>query len=84
MEEGEGPGTGAWDEEEAQDEDNKEDNYEGTTTCGEDINGPDEDVDKDDHVSDRDKDFDWDDVRGGGGSDAEKWESGGRDGDEDK
>ena len=71
-------------EEEERDKYNKEDGDEGTMVSGEDIGGPNEDTDRDDSVSDGDKDDDQYAVRGGGGSESDKWESGGSDGDENK
>ena len=72
-EEGEGSRTGAPEEEEARDKDGKEERNEGTTTSGEDIDRPDKDAERDDNVSDGDKDVDGDAVRGSGGSEADKW-----------
>ena len=48
------------------------------------IDGPKEDAEQDDNVSYGDDDVDQDAVRGGGSSEAEEWESGGSDGDEDE
>ena len=72
-EEGEGSGTGVLEEEEVRYNDNKEGDYEGTTTSGEDINGTGEDAERDDNVSDGDEDVDWDAIWSGGGSEAYKW-----------
>ena len=83
-EEGKGYGTGASGEEEARDEDNKKYGNEGTTTSGEEINGLDEDAERDDNVSNGDEDVNRDAVQSSGGSEADEWESGGSDGDKDE
>ena len=54
------------------------------TKSGEDIDGPNKDTKRENNVSDGDEDVDRDSIRGGGGSEAERWESGGSNGDEDK
>ena len=43
---------------------------------GEEIDGPDEDAEQDDDVSDGDEDVDRDAVKGSGNSGADEWESG--------
>ena len=72
---------GVSEEGEARDEDNKKDKDEGTTTSREDIDGPDEDAERDNNVSDGDKDVDRGAIQGSGGYKADKWESCGSDGD---
>ena len=62
----------------------EEDGDDGTTTSGEDINGPDKDAEQDDGIFDEEKDVDWDAVWGSGGSEVNKWVSGGSDGDKEK
>ena len=54
------------------------------TTSGEEIDGTKEDKERDNDVSDGDKDVNRYAIRDGGGSDADEWESGGSDGDKDK
>ena len=63
---------GASEEEEARDKDGDE----GTATSGEEIDGTEEDAEQDDDISNGDEDIYRDAVRGGGGSEAEKCESG--------
>ena len=84
MEEREISGTGASEEVKAWDEDYEGGSDEGTTTSGEDINRPDEDTERDDNISNGEKYVDRDVVRGGGGSEADKWDSSIIDGNEDK
>ena len=50
-------------------------------TSGEYIEGPNKDAERDDDVSNGDEDVDREAVRGGGVSEAEKWENGGSNGD---
>ena len=57
-EEGGGSGMGASEEEGAWYKDEEEDGDEGTMTSGEEIDGPNENVEQDDNVSDGDKDVD--------------------------
>ena len=83
-EEGEGSETGALEEEEVRYKDYKEDGDEGTKTSREEIDILNEDVERDKNVSSGDDDVDRDAVQVGGGSEEDKWESGGSDGDEDK
>ena len=83
-EEGEGYRTIALDEEEARDNHIKEDGNKGTTASGEKIDRPDEDAEQDNDVFNGDKDFNQDAVMSGSGSEAEKWESGESDGEEDE
>ena len=45
-------------------------------TSREEVDGPDKDAEQDNDVSDWDEDIDRDAIRGGGGSEAEKCESG--------
>ena len=71
-------------EEDSLDEDNEEGGNEETTTSGEEIDRTKEYAERYDDVSDREKDVDQDTVWGGGGSEADEWESGGIDVDEDK
>ena len=80
---GEGSGTGVLEEEEVWDKYNKEDVNEEMKTSREEINGTDEDAEQDEYVSYGDEDIVQDAVRGSGGSEAEKWEGGGSNGDED-
>ena len=84
MEEGEGSRTGVSEEEEAWYEDDNKDGVEMTTASGEDINIPNEDAERDNNVFDGDEDVDRDAVRGGGGSEADEWETGRIDGDKDE
>ena len=72
----------ALEEGKSQDEDEEEDGDEGMTTSREDIDRPDDDAEQDGNVSDGDKDIYRDTIRGGGGSEAGEWESGGSYGDE--
>ena len=83
-EEGEVSGMGASEEKEVRDKDEEKDSDEGTTASGEDINGLDEDVERDEDVSNGDKYVDWDAVWGGGRSEVDKWGSSRCNRDEDK
>ena len=75
---------GASEGEELQDEEEEEDGDEGTTTSGEEIDRPDKDAERDNDVSDGDEDVDWDTLWGGGGFEADEWESGGSNRDKDE
>ena len=57
-----GSGTGASEEEEARDEEDEKDSDEGTMMSGEEIYGPGEDAEREDDVSDVEKDIDHDAV----------------------
>ena len=83
-EEGEVSGTGVLEEEEAWYEDDYEYGDGGTTTSGEEIDGPDGDGERDDYVSDEDEDVNRDTIPGGEVSEADEWESGRSDRDEDR
>ena len=75
---------GASEEKEVRDKDEEKDSDEGTTASGEDINGLDEDVERDEDVSNGDEYVDWDAVWGGGRSEVDKWGSSRCNRDEDK
>ena len=80
-EEREGSRTGASEEEEAWDEDDKDDSDEGITTYREDIYRPDEAAERGNYVSDGDEDVNQDNVQGGGDSEADECQSGRSNGD---
>ena len=68
--------TGVLEEEEEQYKDDEEEGDEGLTTYVEDIDVHEEDEERDNGISVGDEDVDWDPVRGVGGFEAEKLESG--------
>ena len=74
--------TGTSEEEEAQDEDDEEDSDDRTATSGEEIYGPDKDAEQDDEISEGGEDFNQNAVQGGGSYEADEWEIGGIDRDE--
>ena len=67
-----------------QDKEDEDDGNEGKTTSGEETNRTDEDTKRDDDASNGEEDVDWYAVRGGVGYEADKWDSGGSDGDKNK
>ena len=67
-----------------QDNNNKEDDNKGTTDSGEEIDIPDEDTERDNDVFDGYEDVNRDAVLSGSGSEAENWEIGESDGEEDE
>ena len=83
-EEREGSGMGASEEEYVRDEGEEKDRDEGMVASAEEINGPNEGLERDDDVSDGEEYVDWDAVRGGGGSEVDKRESRRSNGDEDE